>query len=74
MSTEDFKNILNELCIGMNLQIKSKETDNKRAISSVNQIVDSARGGAVWGGPKHSARLEQKSKTQSDIDMDVPNK
>jgi hypothetical protein len=71
MEKAEFKDILHELCIGMNLQLKSKDTDKKRGISLVNQISINDKGGATWGGTKHSARLEQKSKNQSEQGMDV---
>lgn len=71
MSSEEFKSILNEICLSMNLQLKPKEIDNKRAISSVHQIVnENSKGGAAWSGSKHSARLE-KLKNQSVQDMEL---
>lgn len=71
MEASEFKEILDELCLSMNLQIKQKEIDNKRPISSVNQIIiDATKGGAVWGGSKHSARLEQKKMiTEQEMDL-----
>lgn len=74
MESEEFKGILNELCTSMNLQIKRKEIDNKRAISSVHQIVnENTKGGVAWGGSKHSSRLE-KIKNPSVQDMELDSK
>jgi hypothetical protein len=70
MEVMDFKEILDELCLSMNLQIKPKEADHKRTISTVHQIVNETTKGGAWGGSKHSARLEQK-KVHSAEDMEI---
>lgn len=73
MDSNEFKCILNELCTSMNLQLKPKEVDNKRGISSVHQIVtENTKGGAAWGGPKHSARLDKlKNQAVQDMELDL---
>lgn len=67
MPVTEFKQILDEICASMNLQIKTaKGVDSKRGIAAVNQEMS-----AAWGGAKHSARLEQKTKGQPAQDMEV---